>query len=565
MVKDGKKHIWLNAYPEDIPPEIGPLQHGSIGALFEDAFQKNADTPAQTCMGTTISYKEWGAKSAAIAGWLHSLGLQDGAHVAIMLPNILQTPIVIAAILRAGFTLTCINPLYTAREVKNQLVDSGAETIITLDNFAHTLEKILDDTNIKHICITRMGDMFHGQSLGLKSLIVNSVVKYVKKMVPEYSLPSAVSYIDALKIGSTQSYTPFERNHGDIAVLQYTGGTTGVPKAAMISHANILSNVEQCAVWVISGAKSKSMPQQLTFLCALPLFHIFSFTVNLMIATRIGAHNLLIPNPRDIPALVKELSKYKVHIFGGLNTLFNGLLNNEDFRKLDFSHDMITASGGMKTQTAVANRWRTITGSSIKECYGLTETSPVVSGNRYDLDEFTGTIGMPIPSTIVEIRDENDKSLKPGEIGEICIRGPQVMLGYWNKPEETAKIMTKDGMLKTGDMGFMDQDGLITIVDRLKDMILVSGFNVYPNEIEDVVAMLDGVTECAAVGIANKEGNDDIKLFVVKNDALLSDDDIRKHCRDQLTNYKRPKFIVFHDDLPKSNVGKILRRELRNI
>lgn len=565
MVKDKKKHIWLNAYPEDVPAEIGPLQHSSIGAFFEDAFEKTATAPAHTCMGKSISYKEWDERSAAMASWLHSLGLQDGARVAIMLPNILQTPILIAAVLRAGFTLTCINPLYTPREVKNQLVDSGAEAIIILENFAHTLEKALSDTSIKHICITKMGDMFHGQALGLKSFIVNSVVKHIKKMVPDYSLPSAVSYIKALEIGAGRPYTAFKRGHGDIAVLQYTGGTTGVPKAAMISHANILSNAEQCAVWIDSGVKGKVMPEQLTFLCALPLFHIFSFTVNLMIATRIGGHNLLIPNPRDIPALVKDLSKHNVQIFGGLNTLFNALLNNDDFRKLDFSHDMITASGGMKTQTAVANRWRTITGSSIKECYGLTETSPVVCGNRYDLDEFTGTIGIPIPSTIVEIRSEKNKALKPGEIGEICISGPQVMLGYWNNPEETKKTMTKDGMLKTGDMGFMDKNGLITIVDRLKDMILVSGFNVYPNEIEDVVAMLDGVVECAAVGISNKDGNDDIKLFVVKNDELLTADDIRAHCKRELTNYKRPKFIVFHDDLPKTNVGKILRRELRNI
>lgn len=565
MVKDRQKHSWLNAYPEDVPAEIGPLQHESIGAFFEDAFDKHADSPAHTCMGKSISYKEWGDKSAAIAGWLHSLGLEDGARVAIMLPNILQTPIMIAAVLRAGFTLTCINPLYTPREVKNQLVDSGAETIIILENFAHTLEKVLRDTSVKHICITQMGDMFHGQALGLKSFVVNCVVKHIKKMVPDYSLPTAVKYIKALELGSGHSYTPFERNHGDVAVLQYTGGTTGVPKAAMISHANILSNAEQSAVWIDSGVKGKTMPKQLTFLCALPLFHIFSFTVNLMIATRIGGHNLLIPNPRDISTLVKDLSIHKVQIFCGLNTLFNALLNNEGFRKLDFSHDMITASGGMKTQTAVANRWGTITGSTIKECYGLTETSPVVSGNRYDLDVFTGTIGIPIPSTIVEIRNKKGKSLPPGEIGEICVRGPQVMLGYWNKPEETKKVMTKDGMLKTGDMGFMDQIGQITVVDRLKDMMLVSGFNVYPNEIEDVVTMLDGVTECAAIGIPNKDGNESIKLFVVKNDEILTEDDIKAHCKRELTNYKRPKFIVFRDDLPKSNVGKILRRELRKI
>lgn len=565
MVKGEQKYSWLNAYPEDVPAEIAPLKYDSIGTFFEDAFDKNADALAHTCMGKSISYKEWGDKSAAMAGWLHSLGLQEGARIAVMLPNILQMPILIAAIIRAGYTLTCINPLYTPREVKNQLVDSGAETIILLDNFAHTLEKALDGTNIKHICITKMGDMFHGQALGLKSLIINSIVKHVKKMVPNYSLPAAVDYIKALEIGSAQPYIPIKRNHDDVAVLQYTGGTTGVPKAAMISHANILSNAEQSAVWINSGIKGKSMPEQLTFICALPLFHIFSFTVNLMISTRIGGHNLLIPNPKDIPALVKILHKHKVQIFGGLNTLFNALLNNEDFRKLDFSHDMITASGGMKTQTAVANRWNTVTGSTIKECYGLTETSPVVSGNRFDLDVFTGTIGLPIPSTVVEIHSENGKILPPGEIGEICIGGPQVMLGYWNMPEETAKVLTKHGMLKTGDMGFMDQKGQITIVDRLKDMILVSGFNVYPNEIEDVVTMLDGVLECAAIGVPNKDGNDDIKLFVVRADPLLTEDTIKVHCKKELTNYKRPKFIVFRDDLPKSNVGKILRRELRNI
>lgn len=565
MVKDGQKPAWLEAYPKDVPAQIGPLQHGSLGAFFETAFEKNADAPAHTCMGKSISYQEWGQKSGAIAGWLHSLGLKEGARVAIMLPNILQTPILIAAVLRAGFTLTCINPLYTPREVKNQLVDSGAETIILLENFAHTLEKILSETRIKHICITKMGDMFDGQTFGLKSFIVNTVVKHIKKMVPDYRLDGAVSYSNALEIGAAHSYTPYKRGHDDVAILQYTGGTTGVPKAAMISHANVLSNAEQCAVWIDSGVKGKAMPKQLTFLCALPLFHIFSLTVNLMIATRIGGHNLLIPNPRDIPALVKDLSKYKVQIFGGLNTLFNALLNNEDFKKLDFSHEMITASGGMKTQTAIANRWRVITGSTIKECYGLTETSPVVSGNRFDQDIFTGTIGIPIPSTIVEIRDEKGKALAPGEVGEICVRGPQVMLGYWNNGEETEKIMTKDGMLKTGDMGFMDEAGQITIVDRLKDMMLVSGFNVYPNEIEDVVAMLDGILECAAIGISNQDGHDDIKLFVVRNSELLTENDIREHCMRELTNYKRPKFIVFRDELPKSNVGKILRRELRNI
>lgn len=514
-------------------------------------------------MGKTMLYREWDEKSAAIAGWLQSLGLEPGARIAVMLPNILQTPVAIAAILRAGYVLTSVNPLYTPRELKNQLVDSGAETIIVLENFAHTLAEIIDETNVQHVCVTSMGDMFDNDLLGIKSHLVNLVVRRVRKMVPDWSLPGHIGYHEALKLGKAAGFTSKSRNHDDLALLQYTGGTTGIPKAAMITHGNMLSNIEQSALWIESALKTKTAPEQITILAALPLYHILSLTVNLMIATRLSARNLLITNPRDIPGFVKELSKYPVHIFAGLNTLFNALLNNEDFRKLDFSQLIITASGGMKTQSAVANRWRTITGSTIYECYGLSETSPVISGNRFDQDNFTGTIGIPIPSTIVEIRDENNKVLDAGEIGEICVLGPQVMKGYWNKPSETELVMTDDGFFKTGDIGFMDDKGYITIVDRLKDMILVSGFNVYPNEIEDVVAMHDGVAECAAIGIENKDGHEDIKLFVVKKNDDLTEDMLRDHCKQQLTNYKRPKIIVFRDELPKSNVGKVLRRALR--
>lgn len=557
--------IWLDDYASDVPAEIDPIEHKNLGDFFETSFKAFPDRKAQTCMGTSISYREWEEYSRHFGAWLQSLGLEPGARVAVMLPNIIQTPIVIAAILRAGFVLSSINPLYTPREVKNQLNNSGAEAIIVLENFAANLEQVVADTSLKHVCVTTMGDMTDGQLFGMKSALVNFVVRRVKKMVPDWSLPNHVPYLDALLLGKQNQLKPSTRTQDDIALLQYTGGTTGVPKAAMITHLNVLSNIEQCGVWIQSGLKAKSAPENVTFICALPLFHIFALTVNLMIATRIGGHNLLIPNPRDIPSLIKDLKNNPVHVFGGLNTLYNALLNNKNFRKLDFSNLLITASGGMKTQTAVANRWKTITGSTILECYGLSETSPVVSGNRFDAENFSGTIGIPIPSTNVEIRSDDNKALPAGEIGEICISGPQVMAGYWNNPEETELVFTKDKMFKSGDMGFMDKSGYITIVDRLKDMILISGFNVYPNEIEDVVTLLDGVHECAAVGLANEHGQEDIKLFVVRKDEDLTEADIRMHCKEQLTNYKRPKYISFYDELPKSNVGKILRRELKNI
>lgn len=561
---DRTKAIWLKSYPDGVPAELSELSHSCLGDFFEHQMTASPDRPAHTCMGAKLTYAEWERQSRAIAGWLHSLGLQKDDPIAVMLPNILQMPAAIAGILRAGFILTCINPTYTPREIANQLNDSGAKVVIVLENFAHSLQKILPDTKVEHICVTNMGDMFTGQLMGLKSFIVNAVVRHVKKMVPDWNLPRYVSYQQVLALGQDHPFTPHQRAVQDVAVLQYTGGTTGVPKAAMLSHGNVLSNADQAAHWLEAGLDKDKRPDQLTFICALPLFHIFSLTVNLMISTRIGGHNLLIPNPRDIPALVKELARNPVHIFGGLNTLFNALLNNERFRKLDFSQLLLTAGGGMKTQNAVANRWKTVTGTMIYECYGLSETSPIVSANRFDQDHFTGTIGMPISSTMVDIRDDKGKSLKVGEVGEICVAGPQVMLGYWQNDAETDNIMTKDGYLKTGDVGFMDHEGLITIVDRAKDMIIVSGFNVYPNEIEEIVSGLDGVLECAAIGVPNEEGHEDVKLFIVKSDPKLSEDMVREHCKKLLTNYKRPKIISFADDLPKSNVGKVLRRKLRD-
>ena len=550
---------WIANYPPGIPAEIGPLAFDSIGDLLLDATKKFASRPAFTCMDKTLTFGEVGKLSTTFGAYLQSLNLQRGARVAIMMPNVLQYPVAMMAVLRAGYTVVNVNPLYTPRELEHQLKDSGAEAIVILENFAHTLQQVIGKTKVKHVVVAAMGDM-----LGLKGHLVNFVVRRVKKMVPAWSLPGHVKFNDALKAGSKATFKPAKVGPDDVAFLQYTGGTTGVSKGATLLHRNIIANVAQNDAWVQAAYIKRPKPANLVYVCPLPLYHIYALTVNAVMGMQQGAHNILIPNPRDIPGFVKELGKYKVNIFPGLNTLFNALLNNADFQKLDFKPLLLTFAGGMAAQRPVAERWQKLTGCVISEGYGLSETSPVATGNRFDADEFSGTIGMPIPSTEIAIRDENGKDLPLGEVGEICIKGPQVMAGYWNRPDETAKVMTDDGYFKSGDMGFMDERGYIKIVDRKKDMILVSGFNVYPNEIEDVAAGHPGVLECAAIGVPDEKSGEAPKLFVVKKNPDLKAEDLLKHLRENLTAYKVPKHIEFRADLPKTNVGKILRRELRN-
>ncbi len=549
---------WLQSYPESIAAEIGPLPANSIGELLVDACRQYASRPAFTCMDKTITYAELERASAAFGAFLQSKGLAKGARVAIMMPNVLQYPVAMMAALRAGYTVVNVNPLYTPRELEHQLSDSGAEAIVILENFATTLQAVVAKTPVKHIVVAAMGDM-----LGLKGALVNFVVRRLKKMVPAWSLPGHVRFPAALKQGRTMSLKPAKVAADDVAFLQYTGGTTGISKGATLLHRNVLANVAQNALWVESAFIKRPRPAHLVYVCALPLYHIYALTINAIMGMQQGAQNILIPNPRDIPSLVKELGKYPVNIFPGLNTLFNALLNNENFRKLDFKALLLTFAGGMAAQKTVSERWKAVTGCIVSEGYGLSETSPVATANRFDADEFSGTIGMPIPSTDITIRDDEGKDLPLGEVGEICIRGPQVMAGYWNRPDETAKVMTRDGYFKSGDMGFMDERGYIKIVDRKKDMIIVSGFNVYPNELEDVVAQHPGVLEVAAIGVPDEKSGEVPKLFVVKKDPNLTSEELMAFCRKNLTGYKRPRFIEFRADLPKTNVGKILRRELR--
>ncbi|MEX3011329.1 long-chain fatty acid--CoA ligase [Hoeflea sp. TYP-13] len=552
--------VWLKSYPEGTPAEIGPLQHQSVGGLIKSACERYADQPAFTCMGKTITYRELDTYAAQIGAWLQSNGLKKGDRVAIMMPNILQYPIAAAGILQAGYAVVNVNPLYTPRELEHQLKDSGAKAIFILENFATTLQQVIGKTDVKLVCVATMGDM-----MGLKGHLVNFVVRKVKKMVPDWSLPGHTSFKAALSAGAGMTFKPADCGPDDIAFLQYTGGTTGVSKGATLANRNILSNAAQNDVWLEALRRREELPDQLVYICCLPLYHIFALTVNAIMGMDQGAHNVLIPNPRDIPGFVKELGNYKFHVLPGLNTLFNALLANEDFRKLDFSDLRLTVGGGMAVQRPVAERWKELTGCNISEGYGLSETSPVATANRFDgAGEFSGTIGLPMPSTDIDIRDEDGASLPLGEVGEICIRGPQVMVGYWNRPEETAKVMTEDGYFRSGDMGYMDDSGFVRIVDRKKDMVLVSGFNVYPNEVEEVAASHDGILEAAAIGVPDEKSGEVVKLFVVKSDPNLTEADVKSWCTDHLTNYKRPKFIEFRDELPKSNVGKILRRELRD-
>ncbi|TFW26639.1 long-chain-fatty-acid--CoA ligase [Duganella callida] len=548
--------IWLKSYPEGVPAEIDYTQFRSITHLMEDAFRKYADRNAYVCMDKFMTYAELDQLSQKVGAWLQSKKLSPGARVAIMLPNVLQYPVVMAAILRAGYTVVNVNPLYTPRELQHQLVDSGAEAIFVLENFATTVQQVVAQTRVKHVVVAAMGDLLGG----LKGYIVNFVVRNVKKMVPAFSLPGSTTFKQVLAEGGRLSLQPVKQGQDDIAFLQYTGGTTGVSKGAILLHRNIIANVLQNEAWL----QFKPQSEQLVFVCALPLYHIYSLTVSAFMGMRLGGLNLLVPNPRDIPGFVKELAKYRVAVFPAVNTLYNALLNNPDFAKLDFSSYSICNGGGMAVQKSVADRWLKLTGAPIIEGYGLSETSPVVTVNRLDIKEFTGTIGLPISSTEVQILDDDGKPLPLGQTGEIAIRGPQVMAGYWNRPDDTAKSMTADGFFKTGDIGVMDERGYTKIVDRKKDMIIVSGFNVYPNEVEEVVAAHPGVMEVACIGVPDKNSGEAVKLFVVRKDPNLTAEQLLDFCKHELTAYKKPKYIEFRDELPKTNVGKILRRQLRD-
>jgi long-chain acyl-CoA synthetase len=552
--------IWLTSYPEGVPADIDPTQYGSLVQLLEESFQKFASRNAFVCMGKTLSYAELDAYSTQLGAYLQSTGLKQGARVAIMMPNVLQNPIALAAVLRAGYVVVNVNPLYTPRELEHQLNDSGAEAIVVLENFAHTLEQVIGKTKVKHVVVASIGEMLGG----LKGMIVNFMIRKVKKMVPAYNLPGASGFLQAMGEGARLTFKPPTLKHDDIAFLQYTGGTTGVSKGAALTHRNIVANVLQNDAWVQPALKKVPAGEQLNIVCALPLYHIFALTACMMMGTRWGAMNILIPNPRDIPGFVKTLSKYKFHMLPAVNTLNNALLNNEDFAKLDFSSLKISIGGGMAVQKVVSDKWQKVTGSPILEAYGLSETSPGATGNRIDATEFSGTIGVPFPSTEIVILDDDGVPLALGVAGEIAIRGPQVMAGYWNRPDETAKVMTPDGYFKSGDVGIMDERGYVRIVDRKKDMILVSGFNVYPSEIEAVVAGHPGVLECACIGVPDANSGEAVKLYVVRKDPALTAEQLMEFCKEQFTAYKKPKTIEFRTELPKSNVGKILRRELRD-
>ncbi|MGT3244274.1 long-chain-fatty-acid--CoA ligase FadD [Yersinia enterocolitica] len=548
--------VWLKRYPADVPAEIDPDRYSSLVEMFENAALRYADQPAFINMGEVMTFRKLEERSRAFAAYLQQgLGLQKGDRVALMMPNLLQYPIALFGILRAGMVVVNVNPLYTPRELEHQLNDSGAVAIVIVSNFAHTLEKIVFKTQVKHVILTRMGD----QLSTAKGTLVNFVVKYIKRLVPKYYLPDAISFRTALQKGRRMQYVKPDVINTDMAFLQYTGGTTGVAKGAMLTHRNMQSNLEQAK----AAYAPLLQPGHELVVTALPLYHIFALTMNCLLFIELGGRSLLITNPRDIPGMVKELSRYPFTAMTGVNTLFNALLNNEEFTKLDFSTLRLSVGGGMPVQKAVAEKWETLTGKHLLEGYGLTECSPLVTGNPYDLKHYSGSIGLPVPSTDVRLVDDEGNDVAMGGPGELWVRGPQVMLGYWQRPEATDEVL-KDGWLATGDIATLDEQGFLRIVDRKKDMILVSGFNVYPNEIEDVVALHAKVLESAAVGVPNEVVGETVKLFVVKKDASLTQEELLTHCRRYLTGYKVPKIVEFRDELPKSNVGKILRRELRD-
>ena len=547
--------IWVQSYPAGTPAEIGPLKESSLAELMVNACQRYGDMTAYLSMGKGMSYAELDRRSVEFAGWLQSIGMVKGSRVALMMPNLLQYPICLFGALRAGCVVVNVNPLYTPRELEHQMKDSGAEVIVVVENFAQTVEKVIPHTNLRHIVVTPMGEMLGG----LKGMLVNFVVRRVKKLVPPWHIPGAANLHQALSAGRSHGFKKPEIGLDDLAFLQYTGGTTGVAKGAMLSHRNIVSNVTQATAWITPPVRER----QELIVTALPLYHIFALTANCLTFLRVGSTNLLIANPRDIPGFIKELRKHPFTVITGVNTLFNALLNNPEFAKLDFSKLLITLGGGMAVQKPVADKWQAVTGKPLIQAYGLTETSPAATINPLGLKEFNGSIGLPIPSTEISVRSDNGTELGIGEIGEICIRGPQVTKGYWQRPDESAAAFHPDGYLRTGDVGYVDPQGFVFLVDRKKDMILVSGFNVYPNEVEEVIAGHPGVLEVAAIGIPDQHSGEAVKIFVVRKDPNVTAEEIIAYSRTQLTSYKVPHHVEFRNDLPKTNVGKVLRRALK--
>ena len=555
------ERVWLESYPEGVPTDIDASEYESLVGLMAESFAKYAQRTAYSFMGHDISYEETDVKSQSLAAYFQSLGLQKGDRVAIMMPNVPQYPVAVAAILRAGLVVVNVNPLYTPRELEHQLTDSGAKATVIIENFAITLQKCIKQTQVKHIVMCAMGDMLHWP----KSAVVNFVVRNMKNLVPEFHLFGAVKFNQALRVGSEVRFRPPTVTAEDIALLQYTGGTTGISKGAVLLHRNVIANLLQSEAWNQPVMKRVPANEQPTSVCALPLYHIFAFTVNMMLGLRTGAKNIMIPNPRDLPAVLKELSKQTFHSFPAVNTLFNGLANHPDFGKVNWKNLKVSVGGGMAVTSAVAALWLQKTGCPICEGYGLSETSPSASCNPTTSTQFTGTIGVPLPSTFMKLLDdEGHEVTELGQPGEIAIKGPQVMAGYWQRPDETARCMTPDGFFKSGDIGICDARGFFKIVDRKKDMILVSGFNVYPNDVEETVSLCPGVLECAAVGVPDEKTGEAVKLVIVKKDPALTESEVREYCRANMTGYKQPKVIEFKIELPKTAVGKILRRELRD-
>ncbi|MEK8051612.1 long-chain-fatty-acid--CoA ligase [Ideonella sp. DXS22W] len=551
--------IWLKHYPAGVPADISTEAYPSLVALIDDSFRTYRDQTAYLFMGKAIRFGEVDDASRALAAWLQASGLERGDRVAIMMPNVPQYPVAVAAILRAGMVVVNVNPLYTPRELEHQLKDSGAKAIIILENFAATLQQVIDHVPTKKVMLAAMGDM-----LGLvKGAIVNHVVRRVKKMVPAFNLPGTVRFKDALSEGRGKTYTAPKIGPEDIAVLQYTGGTTGVSKGAVLLHRNLVANILQAEAWYQPALKKIPAGEQIVTVCALPLYHIFGFNTNMMLSLRMGGCNILIPNARDFGSLLKDLAGQRFHSFPAVNTLFTALANHPDFDKVDWSHLKISVGGGMAVTAGTARLWLEKTGCPICEGYGLSETSPSATCNPVDSTSYSGTIGLPMPGTELKLLDDDGREVGPGQAGEIAIRGPQVMAGYWQRPDETAKVMTADGFFRTGDVGMVDERGYFRIVDRKKDMILVGGFNVYPNEVEDVLSQMPGVLECAAVGVPDEKSGEVVKVVIVKKDPAITEADVRAYCESNLTGYKRPRVVEFRTDLPKTNVGKILRRELR--